>query len=114
MKAVLPTGPLSLKGLIDYQPDSVVSQEVLRTPNGTVTLFAFDAEQGLSEHTAPFDVLVSLVEGEADITIAGTAYTVKEGEIIRMPAGEPHALHAQRPFKMLLSRLEEKERNTVF
>ena len=57
MKTVLPTGPLLLKGLIDYQPGSVVSKEVLRTPNGTVTLFAFDADQGLSEHTAPFDVV---------------------------------------------------------
>jgi len=106
MKAILPTGPLLLKGLIDYQADSVVSKEVLRTPNGTVTLFAFDEEQGLSEHTAPFDVVVSVVEGEANITISGTTYTVKEGEIIRMPAGEPHALQAKRPFKMLLIMLK--------
>ena len=106
MKAILPTGPLSLKGLIDYQPDSVVSKEVLRTPNGTVTLFAFDEDQGFSEHTAPFDVLVSIVEGEAEITISGTTHTVKEGEIIRMPAGEPHALQAKRPFKMLLIMLK--------
>ena len=102
MTAIIPTGPLSLKGLIGYQADSVFSKEVLRTPNGTVTLFAFDAEQGLSEHTAPFDVLVSIVEGEAEITLSGTAYTVKEGEVIRLPAGEPHALHANQPFKMLL------------
>jgi quercetin dioxygenase-like cupin family protein len=106
MKTVLPTGPLLLKGLIDYQPGSVVSKEVLRTPNGTVTLFAFDADQGLSEHTAPFDVVTSIVEGEADITISGTTYTVKEGEIIRMPAGEPHALQAKQPFKMLLIMLK--------
>jgi quercetin dioxygenase-like cupin family protein len=106
MKAVLPTGPLALKGLIDYQAGSIVSKEVLRTPNGTVTLFAFAEEQGLSEHTAPFDVMVSIIEGEADITISGTHYTVKEGEIIRMPAGEPHALHALRPFKMLLIMLK--------
>ena len=106
MQAATPTGPLSLKGLIDYQPGSVVSKEVLRTPNGTVTLFAFDAEQGLSEHTAPFDVVTSIVEGEADITISGTTYTVKEGEIIRMPAGEPHALQAKQPFKMLLIMLK--------
>ncbi|HYQ91502.1 MAG TPA: cupin domain-containing protein, partial [Candidatus Competibacteraceae bacterium] len=91
MKAILPPGPLLLKGLIDYQDGSVVSQEVLRTPNGTMTLFAFGAEQGLSEHTAPFAVLVSIVEGEAEITLSGTAYTVKEGEVIRMTAGEPHA-----------------------
>src|SRR5512135_1306291 len=106
MKAILPTGPISLKGLIDYQPDSVVSKEMLRTPNGTVTLFAFDEDQGLSEHTASFDVLVSLVEGEAEITISGTTYTVKEGEVIRLPAGEPHALHANQPFKMLLIMLK--------
>ena len=106
MKAILPTGPLSLKGLIDYQADSVVSKEVLRTPNGTVTLFAFAQDQGLSEHTAPFDVLVSLVEGEADITISGTTSTVQEGELIRMPAGEPPALQARQPFKRLLIRLK--------
>ena len=106
MTAILPPGPLSLTGLIDYQADAVVSKEVLRTPNGTVTLFAFDQDQGLSEHTAPFDVLVSIVEGEAEITIAGTSYTVKEGEVIRMPAGEPHALQAKQPFKMLLIMLK--------
>src|SRR5512147_496014 len=100
MKTVLPTGPLLLKGLIDYQPGSVVSKEVLRTPNGTVTLFAFDEEQGLSEHTAPFDVVTYIVEGEADIIISGTSYTVKEGEIIRMPADQPHSLQAKRPFIM--------------
>ena len=106
MKTVIPTGPLSLKGLIDYQANSVVSKEMLRTPNGTVTLFAFDQDQGLSEHTAPFDVVTYIVEGEAEITISGTTYPVKEGEIIRMPAGEPHALQAKRPFKMLLIMLK--------
>ena len=111
MKTVLPTGPLLLKGLIDYQPGSVVSKEVLRTPNGTVTLFAFDEDQGLSEHTAPFDVVTYIVEGEAEITISGTTYTVKEGELIRMPAGEPHALQAKRPFKMgVWGSMEQKTR----
>lgn len=102
MPTVLPAGPISLNGLIDYPSDSVVSKEVLRTPNGTVTLFAFDQDQGLSEHTAPFDVVVSIVEGEADITIAGTMYPVQAGEVIRLPAGEPHALYARQRFKMLL------------
>ena len=106
MTSVLPTGPLSLKGFIDYQAGSVVSKEVLRTPNGTVTLFAFDEDQGLSEHTAPFDVVASIVEGEAEITISGATYTVKEGEMIRMPANEPHALQTKRPFKMLLIMLK--------
>ena len=82
MKTPLPTGPLSLKELIDYQGGSVVSKEVLRTPNGTVTLFAFDEDQGLSEHTAPFDVMVSIVEGEAEITIwPRTREAVVEGHM---------------------------------
>lgn len=85
-----------------YQQGSIVSREILSRPTGTVTLFAFDAGQGLSEHTAPFDALVHVVDGEAEITISGKKYTLVQGEMIVMPANEPHALKAERRFKMLL------------
>jgi quercetin dioxygenase-like cupin family protein len=88
--------------LVDYQPGSVVSREIIRKDVGTVTLFAFDKGQGLSEHTAPFDALVQVVDGEAEITIAGEKHKVKNGQIIIMPAGKPHALHAAERFKMML------------
>lgn len=92
----------ALKSLVDYQEGSVVSREVISKPTGTVTAFAFDAGQGLSEHTAPFDALVQVLDGEVEIRIAGTPYQLKEGEMIIMPAGEPHALKALSRFKMLL------------
>ena len=88
--------------LVDYQEGSVVSREVLKKPTGTVTVFAFDAGQGLSEHTSPYDALVQVLDGEAEITVAGTVHTVGAGEIIIMPAGKPHSLKAQQPFKMML------------
>ena len=90
------------EALIKYQPGSVVSREVIRQKTGTVTLFAFDAGQGLSEHTAPFDALVQVVEGQAQITISGRKHRVRAGELIVMPAGKPHALQAVERFKMLL------------
>jgi quercetin dioxygenase-like cupin family protein len=93
---------VSLAGLVEYQPGSVVSREVLKKPTGTVTVFAFDAGQGLSEHTAPFDALVYLLEGEVQITIAGKPIVAKEGDIVIMPANQPHALKAVERFKMLL------------
>ena len=80
----------------------MVSREVLKKGTGTVTVFAFDAGQGLSEHTAPFDALVHVLDGEAEITIAGTARTVRAGDIIIMPANKPHALSAVQRFKMML------------
>ncbi len=92
----------ALKSLVDYQEGAVVSREVISKPTGTVTAFAFDTGQGLSEHTAPFDALVQVLDGEVEIRIAGTAYRLKEGEMIIMPAGEPHALKAVERFKMLL------------
>lgn len=88
---------------VNYQEGSVVSREVLRRPTGNVTLFAFDAGQGLSEHTSPFDALVNLLEGEAEITISGKPLRVKAGELVLMPAGQPHALKAFTQFKMLLT-----------
>jgi len=94
---------VKLNELIDYQDDSVVSREIIRKDTGTVTLFAFDSGQGLSEHTAPFDAMVQVIEGEAEITISGDKNRVAAGEMIIMPANEPHALMAVEPFKMLLT-----------
>ena len=91
-----------LVDMVDYQAGSVVSREVVSKPTGTATLFAFDAGQGLSEHTAPFDAMVTLIDGEAEITIAGRKHLLKAGEMIVMPANQPHALRAVSRFKMLL------------
>jgi quercetin dioxygenase-like cupin family protein len=88
--------------LVEYQDGAVVSREVVRGKTGTVTLFAFDRGQGLSEHTAPFDALVHVLDGAAEITIEGEPYRVGQGEMIIMPAGRPHALFAGEPFKMML------------
>jgi len=88
--------------LIAYQKGAVVSRTILDQPTGTVTLFAFDEGQGLSEHTAPYDALVYLLDGEAEIIIAGHSYLVERGELIIMPADKPHALTARTRFKMLL------------
>ena len=93
---------LGLKDLVDYQDGSVVSRTLIDKPTGTVTLFSFDAGQGLSEHTAPFDAMVNVVDGEAEVMISGEPHTVTEGEMIIMPANKPHALRANKPFKMLL------------
>jgi quercetin dioxygenase-like cupin family protein len=93
---------LDLNNLIAYQEGSVVSKTLVDRGIGTITLFSFDAGQGLSEHTAPFDAFVQVVDGEAEITISGVARTVRAGEIIIMPADQPHALRARERFKMLL------------
>ena len=88
--------------MIDYQKGAVVSREIISKKTGTITLFAFDEGQGLSEHTAPFDALVYLLDGEAEITISGKPFRLSKGEMIIMPAHEPHALAALKKFKMLL------------
>jgi quercetin dioxygenase-like cupin family protein len=88
--------------LINYQKGSVVSRAIVDRKSGTVTLFAFDNEEGLSEHKAPFDALVYVVDGEAQVTVAGKSFALKEGEMVVMPANKPHALRATRRFKMLL------------
>ena len=93
---------VNLASLVEYQAGSVVSREVVKKPTGTVTVFAFDAGQGLSEHTAPFDALVYLLDGEAEITIAGKPIVAKAGDMVIMPANQPHALKAVKRFKMLL------------
>jgi quercetin dioxygenase-like cupin family protein len=93
---------LILAGMANYQQGSVVSREIIKKTTGTVTVFAFDAGQGLSEHTAPFDALVYILDGEAEIRISSKAYRLRAGEFIIMPAQEPHALQALTPFKMML------------
>lgn len=92
----------NLSDLVKYQENAVVSSEIIKKDTGTVTLFAFDKGQGLSEHTAPFDALVNIIDGQAEITISGKPFIVKEGEIIIMPANKPHSLKAVEKFKMLL------------
>lgn len=94
---------LHLAEMVNYQAGSVVSRQITKAEAGNVTLFAFDAEQGLSEHTAPFDALVHILEGAADVTISGTPYRLQSGDAIIMPANEPHALKAVQRFKMLLT-----------
>jgi len=93
----------SMAGLIEVQPGTVASRTIMKGKTGTVTVFAFDEGEGLSEHTAPFDALVHVIDGEAEITIDGRAHTVKQGEMIVMPADRPHALKAVRRFKMVLT-----------
>ena len=97
--------PAEVKQLVDllqYQDGSIVSRVLLKNKGGTVTLFAFDVGEGLSEHTAPFDALVVVTDGEADIEIAGESFKVRQGETIILPANRPHALRATTRFKMLL------------
>ncbi|ADC47970.1 hypothetical protein mru_2120 [Methanobrevibacter ruminantium M1] len=99
--------PINVEDMIQYQKDSVVSMEIIKKELGTVTLFAFDQGQGLSEHSAPFDAMVQIVDGEAEITLAGEPHTVKKGEMIIMPANVPHALQAvNMPYKMVLTMIK--------
>lgn len=94
---------LHMAELVNYQEGSVVSRQITKAETGNVTLFAFDANQGLSEHTAPFDALVHILEGEAEVTISGKPFHLMAGDAIIMPANEPHALRAIQKFKMLLT-----------
>lgn len=91
-----------MAAMVDYQSGTVVSRTIIERNTGTVTLFAFDKDQGLSEHTAPFDALVYIIDGEADITISGQTIRMKAGEVVIMPANKPHALKAVERFKMML------------
>jgi len=88
--------------LVSYQDGSIVSRALISKSTGTVTLFAFDAGQSLSEHTAPFDAFVYILDGEAEVTISGKTLSLKEGEMVIMPANKPHALKAVKKFKMML------------
>ena len=94
--------PFNLESHVDYADGSVVSKTLIKKNTGTITLFAFAAGQGLSEHKAPFDAVVTILDGQAEITIGGNAATVKAGEMLIMPANITHALQAQERFKMLL------------
>jgi quercetin dioxygenase-like cupin family protein len=94
--------PRALADLVEYGAGSVVSRAVIKKETGTVTLFAFDAGEGLSEHTAPFEALVCDLEGETEITISGRAHRLKAGDVILLPAGQPHAVKAITRFKMML------------
>jgi quercetin dioxygenase-like cupin family protein len=96
----------NLTNLINYQDGAVVSRTIIDKKAGTVTLFAFDQNQGLSEHTAPYDALVQILEGEAEITISGNPIKLKQGEATIMPANKPHALTAKTKFKMLLTMIK--------
>jgi len=95
--------PQELKGLIEYSADSIVSKTILDKPVGTITLFAFDKSQKLSEHTAPYDAVIHVLDGQARITIGGKDQNVSDGQIIIMPANVPHAVNAEEKFKMLLT-----------
>ena len=93
---------LNLESMLDYQESSVVSRTLVNKDVGTVTLFSFDKGEGLSEHTAPFDALVYVFDGEAEIIISNEKFLLKKGQMIIMPANEPHALNAPEKFKMML------------
>ncbi|MFP4527484.1 MAG: cupin domain-containing protein [Candidatus Kapaibacterium sp.] len=95
-----------LAGLADYQDSSIISRTLVNKNKGTITLFAFDKGQSLSEHTAPFDALVQILDGTAEITINGEKHDVTAGEIILMPANDPHAVIANEKFKMLLTMIK--------
>ena len=99
---------LKIAELVDYQDGSVVSRIVVKAETGNVTLFAFDAGQELSEHTAPFDALVHVLDGEAGITISAKPFRLTAGEAIILPAGVPHAVKAERRFKMLLTMIRSR------
>ncbi len=95
-----------LRDAIQYQQNSIVSRQIIKKPNGNVTLFAFDKDESLSEHTSPFEALVNIVEGSMEITIGGNLFTVEEGEILLLPPDIPHGLIALQKTKMLLTMIK--------
>jgi len=101
---------MNLKELVIYQKGAVVSKTLVDKETGTVTLFAFDQGQALSEHTAPFDALVQVTDGQAEIRIAGEPHQVKEGEMLIMPANKSHALKALTPFKTMLTMIRSQSK----
>jgi len=98
-----------LEGLIDYREGSVVSRTIIDGRAGTVTLFAFDEGQGLSEHAAPFDAIVHVIDGEADVVLSGKVLRLRSGEMVILPANKPHALRASKRFKMLLTMIRSRK-----
>ncbi len=103
MSEELKARTLRIDALIEYQEGAVVSREIIRKDTGTVTIFAFDRGEGLSEHTAPFDAMVQVIDGKAEITISGNKNILEKGDMIIMPASEPHSLRALERFKMVLT-----------
>ena len=101
---------MKLKELVIYQNNAIVSKTIVEKETGTVTLFAFAKDQALSEHTAPFDALVQVIEGRTEIRIAGVPHRVNEGEMLVMPAHQSHALKALTPFKMLLTMIRSESK----
>lgn len=97
---------LKINDLIDYQKNSVVSREIIKKDTGTITIFAFDKGEGLSEHSAPFDAMVQIIEGKAEITISGKSNILEKGDMIIMPANDPHALKALEQYKMILTMIK--------
>ena len=95
--------PALLKGLVSYEKDSVVSKTIVDTDSGTITLFSFDAYQGLSEHTAPYNAVIYIFDGEAEVKIGRESFAVKNGEMAVLPANVPHSLKAKGRFKMMLT-----------
>ncbi len=98
--------PVKLEGLADYQDGSVVSRQLVKNGSGSVTVFAFDAGEGLSEHTTPHDALLMVLDGRADVTVLGATHVVRAGEVILLPGGEPHAVAAPERFTMALVMLK--------
>jgi len=106
-RGVIPGGQAeSLAGLIALQPHGIASRVIARSLGGNVTLFAIDAGEGLSEHTTPFDALAVMLDGRLRITVGGVAVVVAAGQVVRMPANIPHALHAEAPSRMMLVMLK--------
>lgn len=99
---------LNLDSMVEYATGGVVSRTLLDHPAGTLTVFSFDSGQGLSEHTAPYDATVQVIDGEAVITVGGQVHVVVAGQMIIMPANVPHSLRAEKPFKMLLIMIRER------
>jgi len=104
---LFPAQPLNLKHIIEYVDESIVSRTLEKKPAGTVTLFSFDEGQELSEHTAPFNALVQILDGEVELTIGSKVIKAVEGQIVLMPANVPHSLRAIKKFKMLLIMIRE-------
>lgn len=98
---------LNLEEMVEYSSGGVISKQVLKSQSGNITLFSFDQGQGLTEHTAPFDAVVQILDGEAEIIVGGNSNLVKKGEFIIMPANVPHALQAVKRFKMLLTMVKD-------
>lgn len=99
-------GVFALKDSVEYASNSVVSKTILKKATGNITLFAFDKDEGLTEHTSPYDAVVQLLDGQAEISIGGDPHQVKAGDCIILPAGVPHALKAKEKFKMMLTMIK--------